>query len=145
MDRGMGSRSRRLAFAGLFVVVAGGLAVYCAIAASESARGGSKAGTHASAEPIVIGVLSAKSGIMSPFDVPARVGVQRAMNDLNKKGGLLGRPLKMITWNSKSDTTEAARGGTNLLRQGAKFLFVSCDFDYGGPAATVAQSQNVLS
>jgi branched-chain amino acid transport system substrate-binding protein len=136
-------RRRPLALAGV-VAVAAGLAAYGATAGTGNARNTSKPNANA-AGTILIGVVSAKSGFMSPFDVPARVGVQRAMNDINSKGGLLGQKLKMITWNSKSDTTEAARGGTNLLRQGAKFLFVSCDFDYGGPAATVAQADNVLS
>jgi branched-chain amino acid transport system substrate-binding protein len=126
------------------------LLIASAFAVGATACGGSSSsnasgGGAAEGKTVLVGVVSAKSGFMSPFDVPARVGVQRAIDSINKSGGLMGHPLKMITWNSKSDTTEAARGATNLLRQGAKFLFVSCDFDYGGPAATVAQTQNVLS
>jgi branched-chain amino acid transport system substrate-binding protein len=142
----LGRRIKRWERALAIALLACGLTVFTA-----ACGGGSKSSTPsggssgAGGEPILIGVVSAKSGFMSPFDVPARVGVQRAIDKINKSGGLLGRPLKMITWNSKSDTTEAARGATNLLRKGAKFLFVSCDFDYGGPAATVAQAQNILS
>ena len=129
MDLQMRKQPRKLALVGTVTLVAFGLAAYGAMASSS----GSQPNSRHAGNPLLIGVVSAQSGFMSPFDVPARAGVQRAIDDLNKSGGLLGRPLKMIFWNSKSDTTEAARGATNLLRQGAKFLFASCDFDYGGP------------
>jgi branched-chain amino acid transport system substrate-binding protein len=105
-----------------------------------SARTSTSAGT-----PIIIGAASAKSGYMSQYDIPNVIGAQFAIDDINKAGGVLGHPLKLRQVDTKSSQTQSATAGTQLIDGGAYALIVSCDFDFGGPAATVAQAKNHIS
>ena len=123
------------------VFAAAAVAVVTAQVGGASVR----ASRTANASPIIIGAASAKSGYMSQYDIPNVIGAKFAAADINKAGGVLGHPLKVIQVDTKSSQTQAAVAGTQLLSEGAYALIVSCDFDFGGPAATVAQQKNHLS
>jgi branched-chain amino acid transport system substrate-binding protein len=98
----------------------------------------------ASKGDIVIGIAKARTGFMAQFDGPAATGAKMAIDDINQKGGVLGRKLKWIFADTKSDKGQAVVAATDLIAKGAKVLLVSCDFDYGGPSASVAQQENLL-
>jgi branched-chain amino acid transport system substrate-binding protein len=98
-----------------------------------------------SKEPIVIGEAVAKTGLMASLDQPAHVGTQMAIDDINAKGGVLGRQLKLVSVDSKSDPNEGAKAADEVLDKGAQLVIVSCDFDFGGPAAREAEKQDVIS
>jgi branched-chain amino acid transport system substrate-binding protein len=88
----------------------------------------------------------AKTGFMAQFDKSALIGAELAAEDINSEGGIDGRPLEVVQVDSKSDKTQAAQAATQLISEdGADALLVSCDFDYGGPAAIVAQSSEKLA
>ena len=70
---------------------------------------------------------------------------QAVDDQTNAKGGLLGRKLKWIEGDTKTDRTEAAKVGQNLIDEGAELLFVSCDYDFGAPAALKAEAAGVIS
>ncbi|RFC68012.1 ABC transporter substrate-binding protein [Mesorhizobium denitrificans] len=66
----------------------------------------SVAGVHlanAEGEPIVIGVASGQTGTLAPWDQGAARGAELAVEDINAKGGVLGRPLKLVVRDTKSD------------------------------------------
>ena len=62
------------------------------------------AGTQANAEedPLVIGIAKSSTGFMSAYDMPAKLGIEFAIDDINAEGGLLGRKLTSI-WRDTKD------------------------------------------
>jgi len=66
---------------------------------------------------------------MSENDGPPLQGALLAIEDINAKGGVLGRKLKPVFADTKSDQTEGAKAGQSVLAQGANFMVVSCDYD----------------
>lgn len=119
------------------------------IAVGVAACGGSSdssGGSGSEDGPIKIGVASAKTGFMSPFDIPALVGAEMAVEDINADGGVLGRDLELVHVDSKSDKEQAANAATQLIsNDNVDMIIPSCDFDYGGPAALVAQGEDLLA
>jgi branched-chain amino acid transport system substrate-binding protein len=63
----------------------------------------------------------------------------------NAKGGLLGKPIKVVSGDTKTDRVEGAKVGKQLVDEGADLLLVSADFDYGAPAALQAQKAGIVS
>jgi branched-chain amino acid transport system substrate-binding protein len=94
--------------------------------------------------PIIIGVVGGFTGFMSPFDTPPYQSMQLAVADVNAKGGVLGRPLKLITADSKSDKVQAGTAAAQLINKGAVFITAPCDFDFGGAAALEAQKHKIV-
>jgi branched-chain amino acid transport system substrate-binding protein len=82
---------------------------------------------------------------MVAADGDAANSVRLWIEERNAKGGLLGRQLKEITVDTKTDRAEAARAGQAVVNQGADLVFVSCDYDEGAPAAAVAQRANKIA
>ena len=85
------------------------------------------------------------TGFMAAYDGPPDIGLQLWAKNVNASGGLLGRQIKLIEADTKSDLNLGATAATTVLDQGANILIVSCDFDYGGPAALEAQKRGVLA
>lgn len=105
--------------------------------------GGGK--TTSSAAQIVIGDTGSTSGGMASYDQPASTGVQIAIREINAKGGLLGRPLKYVHVDGKSDPNEGARAAAQVLDDGAQLVILTCDFDLGAPAALQAEERKTVS
>ena len=99
----------------------------------------------ANAQDIVIGFATAESGFLTPYDSD---GVRMAnlwIEQTNAKGGLLGRKLKAVNADTKSDRAEGAKAGQAVLRDGASVVVVTCDYDYGAPAALQAQRAGMIA
>lgn len=123
------------------------IALVAAVALSSTAAWASSSSrdTAAAQEPIIIGVAAGLSGFMRPYDYPALLGAQVAVADINKKGGVLGRPLKIISADAKSDKVQAGTAAAELIDKGAQFIMAPCDFDYGAAAAIEAQKRKVVA
>jgi branched-chain amino acid transport system substrate-binding protein len=104
-----------------------------------------KPGGKASGEPIVIGAAIAESSFMSPFDLPPLAAARFAIEDINAKGGVLGRPLELVVSDMKSEPSEGPKAALDVLGQGAEMVIVSCDFDIGGPAAVTATGEGKVA
>lgn len=117
----------------------------CGGSDSGGGSGGGGGGESASKEPIVIGQAAGFSGFMRPYDYPAFLGAQVAVKDINAKGGVLGRPLKLISSDAKSDKVQAGTSAAELLDKGAKYIIAPCDFDFGAAAAIEAQKREVVA
>ena len=94
---------------------------------------------------ITIGMAVAFSGWMEAYDGEAAKMAQLWIDQTNAKGGLLGKPIKVITADTKTDRVEGAKAGKALIDQGASLLLVSADYDYGAPAALQAQKAGLIS
>ncbi len=62
-----------------------------------------------------------------------------------RQGGLLGRKIKAVFADTRSDRAEGAKAGPEVLRQGADVVFGTCDYDFGAPALLQAQKAGKVS
>ena len=98
----------------------------------------------ASGDPIVVGIAAGFTGILEGFDVPAATGAQMAVDELNAAGGILGRPVEVVTADTRSDINQGARAGQEVIEQGADIMLVTPDFNFGGGAAREAQTAGMV-
>jgi branched-chain amino acid transport system substrate-binding protein len=94
---------------------------------------------------VVIGFAIALSGWMNTYDGPPYQGSLMAIDEFNAAGGILGKQIRAVVSDTKTDTVQGAKAGADVVAQGAQFMVVSCDYDMGAPAATVANSNNMVS
>jgi branched-chain amino acid transport system substrate-binding protein len=94
-------------------------------------------------KPIIIGGAIALTGGFSAYDLQNRIGSEVAVNDINAAGGVLGRPLKYVVEDTQSNLAVGPRVATDLLSKGAVAMIAQCDYDYGAPAALVANSHHI--
>jgi branched-chain amino acid transport system substrate-binding protein len=97
------------------------------------------------ADDIVVGFAVAKSGPFQVYDADgANMGLL-FIDQQNAKGGLLGRQLKAVVVDTKSDRAEGAKAGQAVIQQGASLVVVTGDYDFGAPAALAAEKAGVVS
>jgi branched-chain amino acid transport system substrate-binding protein len=74
-------------------------------------------GSSQSAEktPIVIGFIHSMSGPMSMYGISSEAGGKIAIEEINASGGVLGRPLKMITRDDKLNPEVGLREAKDLI------------------------------
>ena len=94
-------------------------------------------------KPIVIAMPLALTGIISFYDTPNLAGAQIAVDQINKKGGVLKRPLKIISADTKSDLGLIAGVANSLLDKGADLMIPTLDYDFGGPSARAANARKI--
>lgn len=99
----------------------------------------------AHAADIVVGFATASSGFMQAYDKPAQDAAVIRIDEINKAGGLLGRQIKIVAVDTKTDRAEGAKAGLEVLDKGADLVVVSCDYDFGAPAALAAQAAGKVS
>lgn len=98
----------------------------------------------ATKNPIFIGGTLCLTGIQAPLDTPGLKGAELAVDVLNKSGGVLGRPIKFVNLDGKSDPVTVGNNARQLINQGAELIVAPCDFDMGGPADRAAQAAGVV-
>jgi branched-chain amino acid transport system substrate-binding protein len=94
---------------------------------------------------IVIGNAKGLTGPLAPFDGGELNGDKLAVAQINRKGGVDGCKLKMITENTQSDPAIGRQVATDLLSKGAQILLVPGDFDFGITAAQAAEKAGKFS
>ncbi len=94
--------------------------------------------------PILIGGALSLTGIQAPLDEPGLRGAQLAVEELNRKGGILGCEVKFINLDGKSDPVTVGNVAAQLIGQGAVAIVAPCDFDFGGPASREAQRAGLV-
>lgn len=97
------------------------------------------------AEDLTVGFAIAKSGWMEAYDTPAATAAMIRIEEINAAGGLLGRQIKVVEADTRTDRAESAKAGLDVLDQGAEMMVVSCDYDFGAPAALVAEGEGINS
>ncbi len=97
------------------------------------------------AEDLTVGFAIAKSGWMEAYDTPAATAAQIRIDEINAAGGLLGRQIKVVEADTRTDRAESAKAGLDVVDQGAEMMVVSCDYDFGAPAALVAEGEGMNS
>jgi len=67
--------------------------------------------------PVVLGALYNLSGSQAGLDVPSFRGVQLAVDEANRKGGVLGRKVQLVQVNGESQPALITQRTTELLRR----------------------------
>ena len=117
---------------------------FAALAIALSTTIGSASRSFAQ-EPIVIGATLCLTGIQAPLDEPGLRGAELAVKVINEKGGVLGRPLKFVNLDGKSDPVTVGNNAAQLVSQGVQAIISPCDFDFGGPAHREAQKAGIVA
>jgi branched-chain amino acid transport system substrate-binding protein len=74
-------------------------------------------GTSWSAEPIKIGALFSVTGPPSFLGDPERNTAVMLEDQINKAGGINGRPLKVIVYDTQGDATKAVQAANRLIKE----------------------------
>lgn len=90
----------------------------------------------ANSDPIKIGWLSSLTGPLSSAAIAENEGVQFAVDQINKAGGINGRQLKLITRDTVGDPTKAVNFA-NELAYSEKVAFVIGPVNSGESLATI--------
>lgn len=97
------------------------------------------------AKPIKIGFAIAESGWLSNYDGPPFKAAVMKIEEINKAGGLLGRQIEYSVMDTKTDQERSATAGAQLVDSGIDMLVVSCDYDFGAPAALAAKQAGMIA
>ncbi|MDZ4095707.1 MAG: ABC transporter substrate-binding protein [Paracoccaceae bacterium] len=96
-------------------------------------------------EKIVVGFATAETGFMQAYDKPAQDAAMIRISEINAAGGLLGKQIEVVNADTKTDRAEGAKAGLTVIDAGADMVVVSCDYDFGAPAALTAESAGLPS
>ncbi len=121
--------------------IAAALATLTTIAALAAASA-----SAAPAGTIVIGWAFDGNGAMAPFDGPALAAAQIRVKQVNARGGVNGKRLRIATCNTQGNKPAIARAcAAKLLSQGANVIFTTCDVDFATPVVQEAINRGVLA
>jgi branched-chain amino acid transport system substrate-binding protein len=100
----------------------------------------------AAASPIVIGWAFDSKGAMAPFDNPALAAAQVRVKQWNARGGVNGRPLKIVTCDTQGNKPAIAKScAAKLLGKKADVIFTTCDVDFAAPVVQTAINAGKLT
>jgi len=68
------------------------------------------------ADPVKLGLLEDQSGNFSLAVIPKIHATQLAIDEINAKGGILGRPIKLIHYDTQSDNTKFQEFARRLIQ-----------------------------
>src|SRR5258706_5103683 len=95
-------------------------------------------------KPIKVGVPLPLPGPPALFGEPASKGAMMFVEELNAKGGVLGRKIELIVRDSKADANEAVRVARELiLKDNVDFLMGTLT-SAEGPAVSVVAKENKI-
>jgi branched-chain amino acid transport system substrate-binding protein len=123
---------------------AAGTAALLAVALSAVVVGGSAAAPDAEA-PIVIGWAFDGNGQMAPFDGPALAAAKIRVAQINAKGGVNGRTLRIDTCNTQNNNPARAKSCALRLVGAAQIMFTTCDVDFATPVVQEAINRGKLA
>ena len=106
--------------------------------APEEASGGG-------GDPFVIGMSARLSGPVSLYDTEILAGMNLLVDQINADGGLNGRQVEIVTSDNQSDISLVQPEAERILEQEPDVFVPSCDFDFGAPAARLAEERGILS
>lgn len=98
----------------------------------------------AKAEELLIGLATAQTGGLAPYDQPALSGLQIAVDEINANGGIAGKfPIKLLAKDTRSDAAQTALVAQELVDEGVKIMITPCDADPSIAAGQITQSAQI--
>jgi branched-chain amino acid transport system substrate-binding protein len=96
------------------------------------------------AEDLVIGLATAQTGGLAPYDQPSLKGLEMAVEEINAAGGAAGKfPIRLITKDTRSDAAQTALVAQELVDDGVKIMITPCDADPSIAAGQVTQAAQI--
>ncbi|MCS7241490.1 ABC transporter substrate-binding protein [Candidatus Caldatribacterium sp.] len=96
------------------------------------------------AEPIKVGVVMGLTGPWASIDTPALNGVKLAAEEINKAGGILGRPVELKVVDTKADEGETVAAVIRLIEnEKVSALIGYCDTHWVNIAAPLAREYGI--
>jgi len=92
--------------------------------------------------PIKLGEINSYSGIGAPFTGPYKAGVEMAVEEINAKGGVLGRKLEVLFRDDKSQPAEAVKHAQELVESEKVALIAGTFLSNAGLAVSDWAKQN---
>ncbi len=103
------------------------------------------AATATAQAPIKIGDINSYSGTGAAFTTPYRVAVEMALDEINQKGGVLGRKLEVLFRDDKLRPDEAIKHAQELvLQEKVDFLMGTFSSAVGLAVSDFAQKNKIL-
>lgn len=100
----------------------------------------------AAGQPIVIGWAFDSNGAMAPFDGPALAAAKIRVGQVNARGGVKGRPLKIVTCDTQGNKPTIAKScAAKLIGAKADIIFTTCDVDFAAPVVQEAINAGKLT
>lgn len=102
-------------------------------------------GTPAATETIKFGFLGAKTGPVANYGIPGEKGMKMAIDELNAKGGILGKKVEGVYDDNKGESSEIANITTKYITKD-KVVALIGDPTTGGTkvAADICQKNKVV-
>jgi branched-chain amino acid transport system substrate-binding protein len=115
-----------------------------AVAVLAASVGGSA--TAATRGPIIIGWAYDARGQMAPFDNPALATARIRVREINARGGVNGRRIRLDTCDTQNNNPQRAKScALQLLGRGAHIIFTTCDVDFATPVVQEAINRGKLA
>ena len=95
-------------------------------------------------KPIKVGMPLPLSGPPALFGDPASKGAMMFVDELNAKGGVLGRKIELIVRDSKADANEAVRIAREMILKDNVDFLVGTLTSAEGPAVSVVAKENKI-
>lgn len=111
--------------------------VLLASATGCGATGTSTAGPVA-AGALRVGYLGALTGGTAALGIPAKNGIQLAVDEINASGGVGGRPIELIAVDDKADPATSVAGAQKLVTQDQVVAVL------GGPSSATVKASNAV-
>lgn len=115
----------------------------CGSSGKESSASSGEGGSS-SKEPILIGATQAYSGPLSFYGVPYMHGVEAAIHNFNKEGGIEGRKLELVKNSDNSVVTEVDPKAEEIISKKPVVFLMGNDDTEGIPGARLAQAHGQL-
>jgi branched-chain amino acid transport system substrate-binding protein len=95
-------------------------------------------------DTIKIGFVGAFTGALAPYDQPTLQGIQLAVDEINKAGGIDGKlKIDLITRDMRSETAQSAVMAQELVDQKVNVMLSPCDVDPSVAAGQAAQAASI--
>jgi branched-chain amino acid transport system substrate-binding protein len=99
----------------------------------------------AAEKPILVGFPMFLTGGGALFGQPAKVGAEMYVEEVNKKGGVLGRPIQLLVRDCKGTPDEATRVARELIaKENVQFLVGGLTAAQGLALSEVAKTEKII-
>ncbi|MFC4625948.1 ABC transporter substrate-binding protein [Daeguia caeni] len=96
------------------------------------------------AEELLVGLATAQTGGLAPYDQPSLKGLEMAVEEINAKGGIAGKyPIKLLAKDTRSDAAQTALVAQELVDEGVKIVITPCDADPSIAAGQITQAAQI--
>lgn len=105
---------------------------------------GMLAALPASAESLKVGMATAQTGALAPYDAPVVEGIRIAVDEINADGGIQGETMiELVERDVRSDAAQTAIAVQELVDEGVSVIVLPCDADPSLAAAGIVADAGI--